>query len=145
VPNRYATPDKDNVDICGAACETTDSFMRPSHEWLKAAARDRADLLGEPGQYGEVPPKFKGRARSRTYEYFIKRRFPSSVGRGDILAILNAGAYGAVMSSEYNSRQLVPEVLVDGQRYGVIRQRPSYRELIHRDCEPDWRTRDESA
>ncbi|MCB1331837.1 MAG: diaminopimelate decarboxylase, partial [Maritimibacter sp.] len=50
----------------------------------------------------------------------------------------SAGAYGAVMSSEYNSRPLIPEVLVDGDQFAVIRARPSYEEMLARDTVPDW-------
>jgi diaminopimelate decarboxylase len=57
---------------------------------------------------------------------------------GDLLAVMTAGAYGAVMSSTYNSRLLVPEVLVSGDRYAVIRPRPSYDDLIGADVLPDW-------
>jgi diaminopimelate decarboxylase len=57
---------------------------------------------------------------------------------GDLLAIMTAGAYGAVMSSSYNTRPLVPEVLVDGARWAVVRPRPSFDELIAADRVPDW-------
>jgi len=49
-----------------------------------------------------------------------------------------AGAYGAVMSSQYNSRPLVPEVLVDGDRFAVIRDRPGYDEMLSHYRIPDW-------
>jgi diaminopimelate decarboxylase len=60
------------------------------------------------------------------------------VKAGDLVAFRSAGAYGAVMASEYNSRPLIPEVLVDGDRWAVIRRRPSYDEMIARDIIPDW-------
>ncbi len=159
VPVRYATPDIENVDICGAACETSDSFMRPTREWLErynnlfvdrptlsAIESDNEALMDGPrrlrGQasiFGEIAPQFEDSNGRRTYECFVKRRFPSSVKMGDLVAVLNAGAYGAVMSSEYNSRPLVAEVLVDCDRYAVIRPRPTYEELIGRDCAPVWK------
>ncbi|MEM7740669.1 MAG: diaminopimelate decarboxylase [Pseudomonadota bacterium] len=49
---------------------------------------------------------------------------------GDLLAFGTAGAYGAVQASQYNSRPLVPEVLVDGDQYKVIRRRPTYDEML---------------
>ena len=52
---------------------------------------------------------------------------------GDLIAIRDAGAYGAVMASTYNTRPLVPEVLVDGNRMTVIRKRPDIDELISLD------------
>ncbi len=57
---------------------------------------------------------------------------------GDLVAFRSAGAYGAVMASEYNSRPLIPEVLVDGDQFAVIRARPSYDEMINRDTIPAW-------
>ncbi|GAB1580128.1 diaminopimelate decarboxylase [Phyllobacterium phragmitis] len=57
---------------------------------------------------------------------------------GDLLAVMTAGAYGAVQSGTYNTRLLVPEVLVDGDRYHVVRPRTGYDELIGLDSVPDW-------
>jgi diaminopimelate decarboxylase len=57
---------------------------------------------------------------------------------GDLVAFTAAGAYGAVMSSTYNSRLLVPEVLVAGDRFAVIRPRPSYDDMLALDAVPDW-------
>lgn len=57
---------------------------------------------------------------------------------GDLLSIMSAGAYGAVMASTYNSRPLIPEVLVDGARWHVIRPRKSIEELLALDSVPDW-------
>ncbi|HXF54838.1 MAG TPA: diaminopimelate decarboxylase [Hyphomicrobiaceae bacterium] len=57
---------------------------------------------------------------------------------GDLIAFMTAGAYGAVMASTYNSRPLVPEVLVKGDRYAVVRPRQTYEELIGRDRLPEW-------
>ncbi|MGN6683806.1 MAG: diaminopimelate decarboxylase [Devosia sp.] len=67
----------------------------------------------------------------------LGRRMPG-VKQGDLLAVMTAGAYGAVMSSTYNSRPLVPEVLVDGSRWHVIRPRRSIEQLIALDSVPDW-------
>ncbi|WP_022705831.1 diaminopimelate decarboxylase [Paracoccus zeaxanthinifaciens] len=57
---------------------------------------------------------------------------------GELIAFRSAGAYGAVMASEYNSRPLVPEVLVDGDQFAVIRARPTYEEMLARDTIPEW-------
>jgi len=57
---------------------------------------------------------------------------------GDLLAVLTAGAYGAVQAGTYNTRRLVPEVLVDSDRFAVIRPRPTYEELIGLDKLPPW-------
>ena len=66
-----------------------------------------------------------------------KRPFPVCTA-GDLVAIRSAGAYGAVMASEYNTRPLVPEVLVKGGQYAVIRPRPSVEQMIERDVVPPW-------
>jgi diaminopimelate decarboxylase len=57
---------------------------------------------------------------------------------GDLVALTAAGAYGAVMSTTYNSRLLVPEVLVSGDRFAVIRARPGYDALLSLDSIPEW-------
>ncbi|MET3661471.1 diaminopimelate decarboxylase [Aquamicrobium ahrensii] len=57
---------------------------------------------------------------------------------GDLVAVYTAGAYGAVQSGTYNTRRLVPEVLVDGDRFAVVRKRQTYDELIGLDEVPDW-------
>ena len=57
---------------------------------------------------------------------------------GDLLAVMTAGAYGAVQSGTYNTRLLVPEVLVDGERAAVVRPRPTYEDLIGLDRIPPW-------
>jgi diaminopimelate decarboxylase len=57
---------------------------------------------------------------------------------GDLVAFMSAGAYGAAMSSEYNSRPLVPEVLVSGDRFAVIRRRPTYEEMLADETCPEW-------
>ncbi|WP_421916118.1 diaminopimelate decarboxylase [Mesorhizobium sp.] len=57
---------------------------------------------------------------------------------GDLIAVSTAGAYGAVQAGTYNTRLLVPEVLVDGDRFHVVRPRQTYDELIGLDSLPDW-------
>ena len=69
---------------------------------------------------------------------FAKARHMAPLAEGDLVAFRSAGAYGAVMASEYNSRALVPEVLVRGDHFAVIRPRPTYDEMIARDTLPEW-------
>ena len=69
---------------------------------------------------------------------FAKQRHLPLLQAGDLVAFRSAGAYGAVMSSEYNSRPLVPEVLVKGDHFAVIRPRPTYDAMIERDTIPPW-------
>ena len=73
-----------------------------------------------------------------TGDYIALGRKMEGVKQGDLLAVMSAGAYGAVMASTYNSRPLVPEVLVDGDRWHVIRPRKSIAELIALDSVPEW-------
>ena len=61
-----------------------------------------------------------------------------AVAEGELLAVRTAGAYGAVMASSYNSRPIVPEVLVGGGSYSVVRPRPSYRDMMAGESIPDW-------
>jgi diaminopimelate decarboxylase len=68
-----------------------------------------------------------------TGDTFSRNRKLPELQAGDLVAIRNAGAYGAVMASTYNTRPLVPEVLVDGDKISIIRPRPSYDELINLD------------
>lgn len=73
-----------------------------------------------------------------TGDYLAKGRTLPGVKEGDLLAVMSAGAYGAVMASTYNSRPLIPEVLVDGPRWHVIRPRKSIEDLLALDSVPDW-------
>ncbi len=73
-----------------------------------------------------------------TGDTFTRDRALPPLAPGDLVAFMSAGAYGAVMSSEYNSRLLVPEVLVKGDRWSVIRPRPTYEDMLNRERTPDW-------
>jgi diaminopimelate decarboxylase len=69
---------------------------------------------------------------------FAKGRAMAQVAPGDLVVFRSAGAYGAVMASEYNSRPLIPEVLVHDDQFAVIRARPTFDEMIARDIIPAW-------
>ncbi|MGQ0563963.1 MAG: diaminopimelate decarboxylase [Gemmobacter sp.] len=73
-----------------------------------------------------------------TGDTFAKGRAMVPLGPGDLVAFRSAGAYGAVMASEYNSRPLVPEVLVQDDHFAVIRARPTFDEMLGRDTIPEW-------
>lgn len=64
-----------------------------------------------------------------TGDRFASARPLPPIAEGDLVAIMTAGAYGAAQSSQYNSRPLAPEVLVDGARWRIIRRRPSFDEM----------------
>ncbi len=65
-----------------------------------------------------------------TTDILAKNRHLVNPKAGDLIAFLSAGAYGASMSNEYNSRPLIPEILVDGNKFEIIRRRPSYEEMV---------------
>ena len=69
---------------------------------------------------------------------FAKARNMPALTDGALVAFRSAGAYGAVMSSEYNSRPLIPEVLVKDDHFAVIRARPTFDEMLSRDTIPEW-------
>ena len=73
-----------------------------------------------------------------TGDTFARNRALQWLEDGDLVAFRSAGAYGAVMASEYNSRPLIPEVLVKGVQFAVIRPRPTLEEMINRDTIPSW-------
>lgn len=73
-----------------------------------------------------------------TGDTFARHRPLPPLAAGDLVAFLAAGAYGAVMASSYNSRPLVPEVLVDGDRLAIVRKRPTFDEMLAQEPLPDW-------
>ncbi len=73
-----------------------------------------------------------------TGDTFARDRALPVLEAEDLVAFTGAGAYGAVMASEYNSRPLVAEVLVDGDKWAVIRPRPTYEEMLDREPFADW-------
>ncbi len=95
----------------------------PVVEVPKNAALSPADVVGPVCETGD---------------YLALDRPLPQVEPDDLLAVLSAGAYGAVQAGTYNTRLLIPEVLVDGSAYAVIRPRGSYDDLIGLDRVPDW-------
>jgi diaminopimelate decarboxylase len=73
-----------------------------------------------------------------TSDTFCEARTLPELGLGDLVAFMTAGAYGAAMSSTYNSRRLVPEVLVRGRDWSLVRPRQTFEELIGLDRVPRW-------
>nr|WP_321980699.1 diaminopimelate decarboxylase [uncultured Cohaesibacter sp.] len=73
-----------------------------------------------------------------TGDFLAQDRPLPHMDSGDLVAIMSAGAYGAVQACTYNSRLLVPEVLVSGDKWHVIRERKSYDALLALDSVPDW-------
>jgi diaminopimelate decarboxylase len=91
------------------------------------------------GAYHEIVPVRQGDAEEsydlvgpvcESSDIFGSNRRLPKVESGDLVAILDAGAYGAAMSSNYNTRSLLPEILVDGDQFRIIRERQSFAEII---------------
>jgi len=109
-------------------------LVRPA---MYAAHHDIIPLVEAPAGAPQAPVDIVGPI-CESGDTFAKQRDLPLLEAGDLIAFRSAGAYGAVMSSEYNSRLLVPEVLVNGDQFAVIRRRPTYDEMIARDTIPDW-------
>ena len=73
-----------------------------------------------------------------TADTFARARLLPPVTAGDLLAFFSAGAYGACMASAYNSRLPVPEVLVRGDRFAIVRPRPTFEETMAAERSPEW-------
>ncbi len=90
------------------------------------------DVAGVEGPYDVVGPVCE------TGDTFARARTLPELSAGDLVVFKGAGAYGASMASEYNSRPLVPEVLVNGDRFAVVRPRPDYDTLLGRESRAPW-------
>lgn len=95
------------------------------------------DPVAEPDGDARSPVDIVGPV-CETGDIFAVQRDMPPLQSGYLLAIRSAGAYGAVMSSTYNSRLLIPEVMVNGDHSAVIRPRQDYDTLIGLDTVPDW-------
>ncbi|MFQ5567922.1 MAG: diaminopimelate decarboxylase family protein, partial [Paracoccaceae bacterium] len=109
-------------------------LLRPA---IYDAWHDIVPLI-EPGPDAEVGPVDVAGPVCETGDTFARGRELPYLAADDLLAFRSAGAYGAVMSSEYNTRPLIPEVLVQGGRFAVVRERPTYAEMLARDTLPAW-------
>ena len=71
-------------------------------------------------------------------DFLAKQRKLTEYKPGDCSAVMSAGAYGAVLANQYNTRPLVPEVMVSGAEHAVIRRRPTFEEMLSLEALPDW-------
>ena len=97
--------------------------IKPIAEPERNAGRIVADVVGPVCETGD---------------YLALSRDLPAMKSGDLLALMTAGAYGAVTANTYNTRRLIPEVLVRGADHALVRPRPSYEDLIGLDRIPDW-------
>jgi len=109
-------------------------LIRPA---MYGAHHDIVPVLEPPAGVAMAPVDIVGPV-CETGDTFARARPLPPVAEGDLVAFRSAGAYGAVMASEYNARPLVPEVLVRGDQFAVIRARPTYEEMIAKDSLPSW-------
>ncbi len=101
-------------------------------------AEHRILPIRKPGPGAALTPADVVGPICETTDTFTRDRPLPPLASDDLVAFMTAGAYGAVMSSTYNTRLLVPEVIVDGDRFAVIRARSNYDELLALDTVPDW-------
>jgi diaminopimelate decarboxylase len=73
-----------------------------------------------------------------TGDFLARDRELPPFERGDLMAVMSAGAYGFAMSSNYNSRPRAAEVLVNGERWAVVRQRETHEDLCRGESLPPW-------
>ncbi|WP_170573826.1 diaminopimelate decarboxylase [Ruegeria atlantica] len=121
---------RDFLIIDGAMNDLIRPAMYEAHHDIVSVQEPEAGVEQQP--YDIVGPVCE------TGDTFAKQRNMPPLQAGDLVAFRSAGAYGAVMASEYNTRPLIPEVLVHGDQFAVIRERPSFDEIINRDTIPEW-------
>jgi diaminopimelate decarboxylase len=107
-------------------------LIRPAMYDAYHDIRPVAPRPGAPLAYDVVGPICE------TGDTFTRERRLPPLAAGDLVAFMTAGAYGAAMASEYNSRPLAAEVLVRGAEFAVIRERPGYDEMLRSERLPDW-------
>ena len=111
-------------------------LMRPA---LYQAHHDILPLRERSDSEEQISYDIVGPICESTDKFAAERNLPE-IQPGERLAFMSAGAYGAVLSSQYNARPLVAEVLVDGGRYAIVRRRPTFDEMIALEASPDWLT-----
>ena len=114
----------------GAMNDLLRPAMYDAYHAIRPVRAPAADALLAP--YDVVGPVCE------TGDTFARDRLLPPIEAGDLVALLTAGAYGASMASEYNSRPLVPEVLVRGGEFAVTRPRPTYEQMLGREQRAPW-------
>jgi len=107
-------------------------LLRPAlyNAWHEVRPVRQAEQGGDAAVYDVVGPVCE------SGDFLAKDREINRPQRGDLLAVMSAGAYGFTMASNYNSHPKPPEVLVDGDRYYVVRRRESFDDLINGEAIP---------
>jgi diaminopimelate decarboxylase len=125
-----AGADKDFIIVDGAMNDLIRPTLYEAHHDIIPV---RATPAGTPQRLADVVGPV-----CESGDYLAKGRQLHSPAAGELLALLTAGAYGAVQAGTYNSRLLVPEVLVNGDKFHVIRPRLDYEALLALDSLPPW-------
>lgn len=120
---RFVIVDAAMNDLIRPALYDAHHDILPVREVAGDARRSPADIVGPICETGDT---------------FATARMLPALGPDDLIAFASAGAYGAVMASTYNTRRLIPEVLVRGDAYSVVRRRPDYDELLALERLADW-------
>lgn len=123
LPRRFVIVDAAMNDLLRPALYNAYHAIEPVREPAPGAAYAPVDVVGPVCETGDT---------------FARDRPLPPVSPGDLLVFRTAGAYGAVMASTYNARPLVPEVLVNGDRFAVVRRRPDFDEMEALESLPDW-------
>ena len=127
---RFIIVDAAMNDFMRPALYGADHAVAPTHEPAIDAGLREADIVGPVCETGDT---------------FATACALTEVEAGEFLVIRDTGAYGAVMASGYNSRPLVPEVLVNGNRYALVRARETVRQQLDREQFADWQERDRTG
>ncbi len=120
---RFVIVDAAMNDLMRPALYSADHAVEPTREPAIDAATHDADIVGPVCETGDT---------------FATAHALADVAAGELLVIRDTGAYGAVMASGYNSRPLVPEVLVNGSDYAVVRSRETIQQQLDRERFADW-------
>jgi len=124
---RFVIVDAAMNDLLRPALYSADHAIKPVLEPAPDTALREADIVGPVCETGDT---------------FATAHALTDMPAGEFLVILDTGAYGAVMASGYNSRPLVPEVLVNGGDYALVRPRENVRQQLERERFADWQDRD---
>jgi diaminopimelate decarboxylase len=120
---RFLIVDAAMNDLVRPAMYGSFHTIRPVREAAPGAAESPVDIVGPICESSDL--------------FAAQRNLPPVVA-DELLAILSCGAYGFVMASTYNLRPLAAEVMVDGDRFAVVRPRQSYDDLLGADTLPEW-------
>ncbi len=124
---RFIIVDAAMNDLMRPALYGADHAVEPARQPAVDAVLSEADIVGPVCETGDT---------------FATACALTEVEAGEFLVIRDTGAYGAVMASGYNSRLLVPEVLVNGDRYALVRPRETVRQQLDRERFAEWQNRD---